>query len=205
MSFGSERSTFLNLDFPLLLSVLTLSVCGVFAIHSALHSQPQALGNVDKQVLGIVIGLGAMVALGRADYTQLLPQYARWLYWINLLLLGFVVIHGHASRGAQRWISLGPVQVQPSEFCKIILIVALALYITRNRDSIQEWRTVFGALGQIALPLALIFKQPDLGTALVILTLWFGMMFIGGARWQHLLLLILAGPSWPPGCGISMS
>jgi rod shape determining protein RodA len=181
-----------HIDYPLLITVLVIAIGGVFAIHSALHGQPSAGGNVRKQIFGIVIGLGAMVALASSDYTQLLRRHSRWLYWANIFMLGVVLLHGHSSRGAQRWISLGPVQVQPSEFCKIILIVALALFITQRREEIREWRTVISSILFIAVPLLLIFKQPDLGTALVVGTLWFGMMYVGGAKWQHLLLLFFA-------------
>jgi len=181
-----------HLDFPLLITVIVIAIGGVLAIHSALHGQPSANGNVHKQIFGIIVGIVAMVALSATDYTQLLRRHSRWLYWLNIFLLTIVLLHGHSSRGAQRWISLGPMQVQPSEFCKIILIIALALFITQRREEIREWRTVWSSILFIAVPLLLIFKQPDLGTALVVGTLWFGMMYVGGAKWQHLLILFLA-------------
>ena len=190
MNFRSGWSDLVkHIDFPLLTTVLLIAVCGVFAIHSALHGQHSAVGNTRKQAVGIVVGLAAMIALAASDYTTLLRRHSRWLYWANIGMLGIVLLHGHSSRGAQRWISFGPVEVQPSEFCKIILIVALALFITQRRDEIREWRTVLSSILYISVPLLLIFKQPDLGTALVVGTLWFGMMFVGGARWQHLAIL----------------
>jgi rod shape determining protein RodA len=187
------RDTLKHIDFPVFISVILISIGGVFAIHSALHGQPSAYGNTHKQIFGVVAGLAIIIALATSDYTQLLPRYAVWLYWLNILMLTVVCLHGHASRGAQRWIALGPIEIQPSEFCKVILIVTLALFITQRREEIREWGTVWSSIGFIAVPLLLIFKQPDLGTALVVSTLWFGMMFIGGAKWQHLGLLFLAG------------
>jgi rod shape determining protein RodA len=186
------RESLKQIDVAVFLTVLVIALGGVFAIHSALHGQPSANANTHKQIVGIVVGLAIMVALAMSDYTILLPRASGWLYWINIGLLSIVLLHGHSSRGAQRWISFGPVEIQPSEFCKVILIVTLALYITHRREEIQEWRTVMSSIGFIVVPLLLIFKQPDLGTALVVGTLWFGMMFVGGAKWQHLLLLFLA-------------
>jgi rod shape determining protein RodA len=180
-----------HIDLILLITVLIIAVGGVLAIHSALHGQPSASGNVRKQAVGIVLGLAAMIALASSDYTQILRRHSRWLYWFNLFLLTIVLLHGHSSRGAQRWLSLGPIQVQPSEFCKIILIIALALFITQRKDDIREWRMVLSSILYISVPLLLIFKQPDLGTALVVGTLWFGMMFVGGAKWQHLAILFV--------------
>jgi rod shape determining protein RodA len=193
MNFQSSwRDNAKHIDLPLLLTVLVIAAGGVLAIHSALHGQPSANGNVRKQIIGIVIGLVAMVALASSDYTQLLRRHSQWLYWANIFLLGIVLLHGHSSRGAQRWISLGPVEIQPSEFCKIILIVALALFMTQRRDEIREWRTVTSSIFYISVPLLLIFKQPDLGTALVVGFLWFGMMFVGGAKPLHLVLVFVA-------------
>jgi rod shape determining protein RodA len=186
------RDTAKNIDFPLMVTVIVIAIGGVFAIHSALHGQAAANGDARKQAVGIIFGIAAMVGLAAADYSQLLRRHSRWLYWFNIFLLTVVLIHGHSSRGAQRWISLGPIQVQPSELCKIILIVSLALFITQRREEIREWRTVGTSILFIAIPLLLIFKQPDLGTALVIGTMWFGMMFVGGAKWQHLAILFCA-------------
>lgn len=182
-----------QIDYLLLGLTILIAIGGVFAIKSAMHGIPDGGAYARKQLVGIVLGLALMIGLGVSDYSRVLPRYARWLYWGNILLLAVVIKIGHSSHGAQRWIHLGPIELQPSEFAKIILIVCLALYLVRRRDEIREWKTVLGSLGFIAIPLLLIFKQPDLGTALVVLALWFGMMFIAGARWQHLATVFFVG------------
>src|SRR5579863_8221598 len=149
-----------QIDYLLLGTTLLIAIAGVLAIKSAMHGQPEGIAYARKQIVGIVLGLGIMVGLGVSDYSRLLPRYSRWMYWGNIAMLALVIKLGHSSHGAQRWIHIGPIELQPSEFAKIILIVCLALFLVRRRDEIREWKTVLGSFGFIAVPLALIFKQP---------------------------------------------
>lgn len=188
-----EKRSVRQLDWIILGTVLLICVGGLFAIHSARHTD--ALGFVRKQGVGILLGGAILLAVALSDYAMLLKRVARYLYPLNLLLLGVVLVghFGHASHGAQRWIAVGPLQVQPSEFAKIILICTLALFLTRHQASIGTWPTVIRAFIHIAVPILLIARQPDLGTALVLLAIWFGMMTMAGARAIHLLAFLLAG------------
>jgi rod shape determining protein RodA len=122
-----------------------------------------------------------------------LKRFAGPLYTLNLAALVLVRFVGHTSHGAARWISLGPVQIQPSEFAKVILIGTLALFLVKHSETIRTWPTVLHSLLHIGVPMLLIAAQPDLGTALVLLAIWFGMMAVGGARASHLLLILIAG------------
>ncbi len=175
------------------LTALAISIGGVLAIHSATHGDNAGADFAHKQSAGIVLGLVAMIAIGFCNYHTVIPHVTKWLYGINIALLLLVVVRGHSSHGAQRWIPIGPVQFQPSEFAKFALIVCLALYLYDRRHAILDFRTILGSLAYIAVPLVLIFKQPDLGTALVILSIWLGMLLIAGAKWQHLLLMLVGG------------
>lgn len=189
------KQGFRQLDWAVLGSALLLCIGGLFAIKSALHLDPHPLDMVRKQIVGTVLGFAAAVFLARADYEIVLKRYARYLYPLNIFLLLIVLTHfgGHEAKGASRWIRLGPVQLQPSEFAKIILICTLALFLTRCSETITEWRTVLKSLVHIGIPMLLIAKQPDLGTALVLLAIWFGMMVIAGAQPKHLMALLLVG------------
>ena len=183
-----------QLDWIILGTTALLCLCGVLAIKSALHHNVHALIFVRKQIIGILMGGAAMVALALSDYAVLLKRCARYLYVLNLILLVVVLNHhfgGHASHGASRWILLGPFQLQPSEFAKVILIITLALYLTAQSDTVSEWQTVLKSLVHIGIPMLLIAKQPDLGTALALLAIWFGMMVMAGARAAHLLAVLL--------------
>lgn len=184
-----------QMDWVILGSALLLCAAGLFAIKSALHLDPHPLDMVRKQIVGAVLGVAVAVLLARTDYEVLLKRYARYLYPLNIFLLLVVLTHfgGHEAKGASRWIRLGPVQLQPSEFAKILLIATLALYLTRQSETLTEWRTVLKSLAHVGVPMLLIAKQPDLGTALVLLAIWFGMMAIAGAQPKHLLAILLAG------------
>ena len=182
-----------QLDWAVIGAVLLICVGGVFAIHSAKHLDPGALGYVRKQALGVIVGGAALLALALTDYERLWKRFAGPLYALNLAALALVKFTGHSSHGAARWIALGPVQLQPSEFAKVILIGTLALFLVKHAETIRTWPTVLRSLLHIGVPMALIATQPDLGTALVLLAIWFGMMAVTGARTSHLLLILLAG------------
>ncbi len=193
VGFGAESGPRRRVDYFLLITVLCIASLGVAAIFSATHGSPGGAESPRKQLIGIGLGLAAMVGLGLSDYSALLPRISPWAYALNLVFLVLVVVHGHSSHGAQRWIPLGPVQFQPSEFAKFALIISLALFLYNRRESIGEWQTLLSSIAFVAIPTALIFKQPDLGTALVIVSIWLGMVLIAGARWQHLAAVLAVG------------
>jgi rod shape determining protein RodA len=193
MSIAALNRDDRRLDWTLILTVVAIALGGVLAIQSAMHGDPASAGFYRKQLLGVAIGLTAMLAVALSDYSALLPRISKPLSWINVGLLLVVLKLGHSAKGAQRWIPLGPVQFQPSEFAKIAIIVALAVYVARRGRNITEFRTVLGSLGVIAIPFALIFKQPDLGTGLVLLTIWLGVLFVAGARLRQIGAILLVG------------
>jgi rod shape determining protein RodA len=183
-----------QLDFGLFAAVLLICCGGLLSIKSAVHNDPHGMDFFRKQVVGIVLGSSLILFLATREYETLLKRFARYLYPLNLFLLLVVLFHfGHSSHGAQRWIALGPIQIQPSEFAKIILIGTLSLYLAENIETIREWPTLLKSLGHIGIPMLLIAKQPDLGTALVILAIWFGITAIAGANIKHLLLILGTG------------
>ena len=188
-----QKPSLRQLDWPLLAAILLLCLGGLLAIKGAVHADIKLHDVFRKESIGVALGIVLMVALALLDYETLLKRYARYLYPLNLLLLAVVLKLGHASHGAQRWISLGPLQLQPSEFAKLILICTLALYLTRRGKTIQTWPTLLKSFAHIGVPMLLIAKQPDLGTALVLFAIWLGMTLMAGARLPHLLLLLLAG------------
>jgi rod shape determining protein RodA len=113
------------------------------------------------------------------------------IYGLALVMLLLVTISGISAKGAQRWIDIGPVQVQPSEFAKLLMVVVLAGYFSEHR--LSETGNFLKALGIISVPALLVFAQPDLGTTLVFGAVFFVMAFIGGARLYQLGLLVVTG------------
>lgn len=176
--------------------LLALFLCmgSVVMIHSAQSPPGSVATNVIKQVVGILLGFGAFVYMARTDYRAVMSS-SRWLYTANLILLVLVMVPGigDESLGAQRWIKLGPLNLQPSEIAKVLLILTLGAFLERNRATLDQPHTLVRSLLHMAFPMLLIFKQPDLGTSLVLVSAWFAMTFVAGARVSHLAAIAALG------------
>ena len=184
--FGWIRS----IDPILLLTSLALTAFGILAVYVSGATPEESYGLAFNQGLGFVAGLVGAVTLAVYDYRKL-QRYLPWIYGSAVVLLLAVTITGDSAMGAQRWISIGPVQVQPSEFAKLLVVVALAGYFAEHPPS--ETKTFLKSLGFLAVPAALVFSQPDLGTALVFGAVFFAISFIGGAKLYQLGLLAASG------------
>jgi rod shape determining protein RodA len=132
-----------------------------------------------------VAGLVALVAAAAVDYSLIL-RLGMWIYLANLAVLGLVLVAGSTAYGAQRWLQVGPVRLQPSEFAKIAMIIAFASFLQRrNRDgqtAMKGIRSLIPAFLFVGLPMLLVFRQPDLGTSLVFAGILVGMLFAAGAE-----------------------
>ena len=183
----------LRIDFGLLLVVALISLGSLLTIASATRSLPGVSPAYypEHQLIWLVFGVLAMVAVASVDYRNLRP-YAIWAYAIALLLLALVLVHGSSALGAVRWIKIGPFQLQPSEFAKVFLVVGLADLLAAKK-SMNRWRDLVSPILFTAVPAALVFKQPDLGTALIFVAILIVMLFMAGARVWHLLLLFGGG------------
>ncbi len=145
-----------------------------------------------RQIIWYALGLGAAVAICLTDYHVL----ARWsfvAYWGAIVCLIAVLIphigttHGW---GARRWIDLGPFQFQPSEFAKLAFILAAANFLSRPVDELQQRSVFWKGIGLIMLPFALILKEPDLGSALVLVPTGLLMMLVAGTPRRYLIQLV---------------
>jgi rod shape determining protein RodA len=183
---------------PLQLVALAMLMCiGTMFVYSATlaNASSAALPWYDqswvRQVIWYALGLGAAAAVCLTDYHVL----ARWsfvAYWATMLCLVAVLIphigttHGW---GARRWIDLGPFQFQPSEFAKLAFILAAANFLSRPVDELEQRGIFWRGIGLMLLPFALILKEPDLGSALVLLPTGLVMMFVAGTPVKYLLRL----------------
>jgi rod shape determining protein RodA len=109
------------------------------------------------------------------------------LYVLMLVLLGITFVIGQVAGGAQRWLGAGA--VQPSELAKILVIVSLAKFLSDREAALERFGTVLASVGVVAIPMLLIYLQPDLGTALTLIAIWAAMLWMAGVRLRHLLLL----------------
>ena len=179
-----------SFDYWLPSCALGLSALGVLAIYSA--TRLDDVGFWRKQILWVLLATGVAAVVAFIDY-RILVRLSRPLYILNLVMLLAVLRAGHEAMGAQRWIGLpGGFRFQPSEFAKLITIITLSAY-AEQAPSLNTLRGIGKALLYILLPMGLILKQPDLGTSLVVLAIWFGIMWVAGARLRHLALIVFAG------------
>lgn len=177
------------LDLPLLFAGLGLSAFGIFAMY--IVDTDTGYSYAANQFWGFIGGSVVALALVLLDYRSL-KRYVWWVYAAGVGSLLVVLVFGAVGGGAQSWIDVGPVQVQPSEFVKLAVVLVLATYLSRNAAG--NPRVFLGSLGLVALPVLLISAQPDLGTALVFGAIFAMVMFVGGARvWQVLGLGALGG------------
>jgi rod shape determining protein RodA len=144
-----------------------------------------------RQIVWCALGLGAAVGICLFDYHTL----ARWslvAYWLTILLLIAVLIPGIGSLrfGARRWLDLGPMQLQPSEFAKLAFILALGNFLSRPADELRLWRVFLKAIGMLALPFLLVMKEPDLGSALILIPIALTMLYVSGVPKRYINWLI---------------
>ncbi|MCU1494179.1 MAG: rod shape-determining protein RodA [Acidimicrobiaceae bacterium] len=192
-----------HLDVVLVISTLVVSAIGIVVVYSATRTAFPAEPTyyVKRQVVFSIIGVLVMAAVASIDYRRL-EQWAYVIFGAVLLSLLAVFAIGRstvtagtgstAAGVAQRWINLGPFQFQPSEFAVLGLIGVMALYLARHKDDLGVKRLV-PLIIMVVVPLLLIVKQPDLGTAIVMVVVVLAMLMIGGVRVRYIGALIVLG------------
>ena len=191
-----------DFDWVLLGLVALISVISVLEIYSAtMHTK--FVGFQTKQILWLVGGTGAMLALSFVDYHRLI-DIIYYIYGFCLVSLVAVLVVGKKVLGARRWIGFGSIHVQPSEWVKLILIIAVARYFANLGAKDLTWKEILKALALVFVPMALVLKQPDLGTSLTYLPVLIFGLFLGGIRWKQASIIILVGllaivPIWHKG------
>jgi rod shape determining protein RodA len=179
-----------DFDWTLLGFVMILSIISVFEIYSAtLHTKFHGFQRL--QVLWIAGGLVAMFVMSVIDYHKLL-NVIYWLYGFCLLSLVAVLAVGQRVMGGKRWIRFpGGIHFQPSEWVKLVLIVVVARYFTNLSGRELTWRDILQAIALVAVPMLLVLKQPDLGTALTYTPVLLVGLFLGGIGWKRASILVL--------------
>ncbi len=184
---GSWGAWFARWHFDLVLGLLLMAVAalGLFVLYSA---SGQSLGMVISQAQRLVLGLVVMIVLAQAP-----PEFYRaaapWFYGFSMLLLVAVAVLGQHAKGAQRWLDLGVMRFQPSELMKLAAPIAVAAYL-QSRHLPPSFGTILVSLALIMVPTGLIAIQPDLGTALLVVTAGVLALFFGGLRWRWIILAV---------------
>jgi len=179
-----NRRLFKNLNWYIPLAVMFLMAIGLVAISSALGvNKTNSLGMhyLQTQVIAIILGVISIVMLQFFDYREF-EHYSDIIYFCTIGLLLLILIIGQTIAGGKRWLQLGPVNFQPSELAKVVIILVLASIIEKNRDHIKYLNGFLKTLGYVMFPFILIILQNDLGTSLVLLAIYMGMFYVGGGN-----------------------
>lgn len=198
-----------NLDLELFFSTLLLAFIGIATVYSATHQtgasaiplrdsiafglEPSASvfykNYYIKQIIWCFAGIIFMLVFSRIEY-QLFIEISYKLYIFVIFLLICVFIFGKLKMGSQRWLSFGPISFQPSEFTKLVIILALVRFLSDKKGRIGIFEGLFKSLVLIGIPMFLIIKQPDLGTALLFVPLSLILLFIVGVRIKYIFYII---------------
>ncbi|HEY3859751.1 MAG TPA: FtsW/RodA/SpoVE family cell cycle protein, partial [Gammaproteobacteria bacterium] len=183
-------SSFRDFDWMLLTLVVLMSIISVLEIKSA-TLQTKFRGFDHKQVEFLLLGLVLMFLISFIDYHRLL-DIGPWAYGVGLFALVAVALVGTKVMGARRWINLGGgVHFQPSEWVKLILIVVIARYFWGLAGRELSWKDIGKAFALVCIPMLLVLKQPDLGTALTYFPVLVAGLFLGGIRFRQVAILLL--------------
>ena len=185
-----KRYKISNYNFLLVINAVVLTIYGIFIIGSAKASVQS------RQIMGLCIGITAMVIISLIDYTIILKL--QWIYYaMACALLAMVIFFGKTVNNAKRWVVIAGVQFQPSETAKILLILFFAQFIMRHKDRLNKPQILLFSLALALVPWFLIYKEPDLSTSIVILVIFCIMMYIGGLSYKIIgALLAIAVPAF---------
>jgi rod shape determining protein RodA len=183
----------LHLDLPLLVGLLLLCGYGLLVLFSATEQDP---GKEEGQVLRLVLAFGVMLVMAQVP-PAMLRLWAAPLYLAGVLMLVAVLLVGDIGKGAQRWLDLGLLRFQPSELLKVAVPMMLAWFLSARSLPPSGWRILVGAV-LIAVPTLLIFKQPDLGTAVLVAGSGALVLFLAGMSWRLILAVAVVAASLAP-------
>lgn len=167
---------------------------GVIVIYSAgyIPDQPLTKTFAFRQAIWFSMGFMLCLMVSMMDY-KIIQNLSVIFYFLAIGGLLLVMVKGTTTLGAQRWVAIGPLKIQPSEFAKIAIVLMLAFYLSWNNSNKDTLSYIFYAFVISGLPLLLIVKQPDLGTALVCVPTIFVMLFASGARIKYLMIIVFIG------------
>ena len=194
------KSILRRTDLTLLAATAGIIIMSLVIIGSATHVNTpgdERYWYVARQGLFAAVNIAFAAFLMNFDY-KMLQGYGNKLYIFNLIMLLAVMLVGQSALGAQRWISIGPISIQPSEFSKIIMIVSLATMLEERVGKLNTLHDLLPVAAYVGVPFLLVLKQPDLGTSLVFMAIFLGMIFVCGINLRLLGGLFAAGIAMMP-------
>lgn len=171
-----------DFDFRLVILVLMASCISIVVVNSANEEY------VNRQIMGIGLGIVAMLVIAFIDYAWILKfQWVMYVGMVGLLAATTYSSSGDISGGAQRWIEIGPLRFQPSEMAKLVLILFFAQFIMKNRKNINKITMLIFSGILLAIPAYIVLDQPDLSTTIVIVAIFCTILFVGGLSWRYII------------------
>jgi cell division protein FtsW len=198
VSLTLDRARRPHLDLQLLVPVVCLVALGVVMVFSssaslAAHRYQSETFFLERHAVRVLLGAGVLLLLARTDY-RVLARLAPWALGATVLLLGVLLAVGGAVRGANRWLSLATVTIQPTEIARVACVIYLAKLLDRKGERMASFREgILPAALVLGLMAFLILLQPNLGSTIALLATGVVMLHLSGARRRHLALLVLAG------------
>lgn len=178
-----------NIDWVLMVVQMTLAVVGCFVIYSASRTkQVDPFVYATRQVVFLIAALVVMVVVMAVDY-ETWRERARFFYGVTIMLLVLVILVGTVSGGARLSFDLGPLNLQPAEFAKFTVTLALASYLAEERSDEVSYPRFLGGLVMVGIPVGLIIIQPDLGSASVLVAMAMGVLLVAGAKVRYIALI----------------
>lgn len=186
----NDNNIWAKFDYTLFFASVVLIVFGVLVIASATQDavDPTLISRVPDQIRYGILSIIVVFVVAALDY-RLLGSIDNWLYGLMVVLLVLVVFFGtEGDAGAQRWLNVG-ILIQPSEICKLLMIITLSQFFVRHYKEMDNIVTVFKSMLHMGVIAALVFVQPDLGTTIVFFVIWATITWAAGIRIRHIALL----------------
>ncbi len=188
-----------ELDYPLLIAIICICAFGIVMLFSAsYYYAEQYLGDglhyVRNQLGYLIVGIGIMIGISHIPYTTYSKPLVYWgLYFFLLVILGAVLVVGSTLQGATRWLNLGFISIQPSEFAKFILAILLAALMTKYKQKVKTFGGLILLGLLIAVPAVLIYFQPNLSMLIIVLFNFIILALVGGCDWKQVLGCCIVG------------
>jgi rod shape determining protein RodA len=181
-----------NVDYGILIVTILIFAIGIVSLKSATGGAGGDPSEYTKQIIWFVVGVFMAIALMFFDY-KLYKKFSVFIYFAMLVLL-VLVFRSNPTNGATSWFKVGPISLQPAEFSKIIIILILAHFIdfANEKNSLNKPLYILAIMALIAIPVLLIIKQPDYGTAIVFMAIFAVLMFCGGINYKYIIAGVLA-------------
>lgn len=188
-------SFFRKIDIVLVLAVVSLSFFSLLELMGMAQNNAVYAVYQHKQILFIALGIVTMLAVSFIDYRFFKNNsYAvMLLYVLSLILLSLVLVLGSNIKGSTSWFRLGEFAFGPIEITKIVIVMVLAKYFSARHIEVHRVFHIVLSFAYVAIPLALILLEPDLGSAIIVFSIWFGVLFFSGMSKKHIAILMLLG------------